>query len=338
MLYPIHYLPFRIGDTQSENAALSRLSSCISEIKSWMTANMLKLNEGKTKFFIAVPEHLRNKVPAVSLQAGNKIIQPSNTVSNLEVEFDVSLSMDCHIATLCSSLTNRLRNITRIRRFLDFNTCHLIIRALVLSRLDYSNGLFLGSNASDVLRLQRIQNWAAKLICGMTKFQHATPCLQRLHWLPVAKRIKFKILVTVFKCLHKKAPQYISSCLTLYRPHRGGLRSASDTTRLDVPSTAKTLKTTQNRTFSYASPRMWNDLPVFAELRHFDSVQENIEITFVFNIGSICNMFHSVSDHGLSFQRFDLHEKALYKCIIIIIIISPLILTKRAALNSLFDE
>ena len=264
------YVPFDIHDEESISTALSRLSSCISDIKSWMTLNMLKLNEQKTEFFIAVPDHLKSKIPPVSLQVGDKVIKPSDSVRNLGVVFDSSMSMHTHIKTLCSSLTYHLRNITRIRKFMDNDTCHLIVRALILSRLDYGNGLLLGSNACDIQRLQRIQNWAAKLICMARKFDHATPSLQELHWLPVRERVTFKILVTVFKCLSGVAPGYLSSCLSLYKARRVNLRSASDTTRLTQHSTIRTLKSASNRTFTYIAPAIWNHLP--AHTRNHDSL------------------------------------------------------------------
>jgi hypothetical protein len=75
------YIPFIMNDPQSLTSALSRLSSCISDIKSWMTLNMLKLNEEKTEFVIACPDHLKHKVPSVSLQVGDKVIKPSKSVS-----------------------------------------------------------------------------------------------------------------------------------------------------------------------------------------------------------------------------------------------------------------
>ncbi len=92
--------------------------------------------------------------------------------------------------------------------------------------------LLFGSNTTDIQRLQRLQNWAAKYICRARKHDHATPYLKELHWLPVRERITFKILVYVYKCLNGTAPDYLSSCLSPQRPGRSSLCPASDTTRL----------------------------------------------------------------------------------------------------------
>ena len=175
----------------------------------------------------------------VSLLVEGKTILPADSVRNLGVVFDSQMSMTMHVKTIYRSLTFQIRNISPIRRFLDFDTCHLIVRALILSRLDYGNGLLLGSNRSDIQKLQRIQNWAAKLICKATKRDHASPDLRELHWLPVEDRITFKIMVFVFTCLNRMTPENLSSSLSRHRPARAGLRSASDSTRLFVHKTTK---------------------------------------------------------------------------------------------------
>ena len=198
----------------------------------------------------------------VLLKVGDKSISPTDNVRNLGVIFDSRMTMSTHIKTLCRNLNFQLRNISRIRRFLDHDTCHLVVRALVLSRVDYGNGLLLGANTTDIQRLQRIQNWAAKLICRVLKSDHATPCLRMLHWLPVRQRINFKILSYVYKCVNGTAPSYLSSCFTRHKSSRTGLRSSSDTTRLAVQRSTKTLKSADNKSFTYLAPHMWNNLPI----------------------------------------------------------------------------
>ena len=142
-----------------------------------------------------------------------------------------------------------MRNISGIRRSLGENACHLVIRTLVLSKLDYGNALLLGCSATDLQRLQRIQNWAAKLIHMAPRSDHATPYIKRLHWLRVRERITFKVLICVYKCVYGLAPPYLTPLLHLYNPTRS-LRSSFDTTRLMEQSTIHILQSAANRTFS----------------------------------------------------------------------------------------
>jgi hypothetical protein len=100
---------------------------------------------------------------------------------------------------------------------------------LVLSRLDYCKALFAGLPEELINRLQRVQNAAAWLIKRVKRRDHITPHLAELHWLPVRLRIKFKILVLVYKCINGLALVYLKELitirrhsvnLTLYRPRQ----------------------------------------------------------------------------------------------------------------------
>jgi len=111
--------------------------------------------------------------------------------------------------------------------------------------------------------LQGVQNAAARLITGTRKFDHVTPILRELHWLPVAQQIQYKIAMLVNKCLRGLAPTYLAE---LCRPvvHLIGrlhLRSAASG-KLDVQRTATAIG---RRNFAISGPEIWNSLP--AELR-----------------------------------------------------------------------
>ena len=132
------YTSFNPRDHTSVESALSRMSACIDKIRHWMTVNYLKFNEDKTEFFVAIPNHLRQYLPPVSLRVGTKIIHSVDSVRNLGIVFDSFMSMTPQITSLCTTLNFQLRNISRIRKFLDQDTWNLVIRALVL----FENGLW----------------------------------------------------------------------------------------------------------------------------------------------------------------------------------------------------
>ena len=75
----------------------------------------------------------------------------------------------------------------------------------MLSRLDYGNATLAGLPRNQFDRLQSVINDAAQLVCSARKYEHITPLLRDLHWLPVRERIEFKLAVLVFRCLHGTA-------------------------------------------------------------------------------------------------------------------------------------
>ena len=76
--------------------------------------------------------------------------------------------------------------------------------------------MFAGAQNYIIEKLQRVQNTAARVISGLRKYDHITTTRYELHWLPVDRRIEFKILLLTYKALNGLAPQYISDLLVYY--------------------------------------------------------------------------------------------------------------------------
>ena len=117
--------------------------------------------------------------------------------------------MPCHISNLCRILNFHLRNLWRIRRFLSQEACHHVVRALILSRIDYANSLLYGARERDLKRLQRLQNKAARLVYACGRDKCSAELLSALHWLPVKERLNFKTMLNVYNCISGKDPAYL---------------------------------------------------------------------------------------------------------------------------------
>ena len=101
----------------------------------------------------------------------------------------------------------------------------IIIYSFITNRIDYYNSPLYGLPNSHIMKLQRIQNAAARLVTGTPRFCHVTPLLFHLHWLPISYRIKFKILLLTFKCLYGQAPNYLIDLITIKKQSGYSLRS-----------------------------------------------------------------------------------------------------------------
>ena len=96
-----------------------------------------------------------------------------------------------------------------------------------------------------------------ELLLGSQKYQHVTPALKELHWLPVRQRIKYKVLTLTYQMIHGLAPSYLCEMLTLYIPGRK-LRSA-ESLLLCLPK-CRTV-TYGSKSFIGISCTLWNSLP-----------------------------------------------------------------------------
>ena len=136
-------------------------------------------------------------------------IPSSPSIHKLGVIFDYPMNLAVHIINLSRSINWQLRNLNRIFKFLDTGKCHNIVRTLILSKLDYCNSLLYGIDKKHLNHLQILQNKCARLILKQPSRSHASPLLRSLHWLPIEKRILFKLIVQAFKVFHFHTPGYL---------------------------------------------------------------------------------------------------------------------------------
>ena len=115
---------------------------------------------------------------------------------------------------------------------------------------------------------RKSKNNAARVVSGSKKYDHITLVLKDLHWLPIRKRIEFKILLLTFKCMHGCAPLYLRGLLV----KQANTRTLRSNTKnlLQIPLTVN-LKRSGDRAFCAYAPRLWNELP--DNIKAADSVQ-----------------------------------------------------------------
>ena len=175
--------------------------------------------------------------------------------------------MESQFSSIRKSCYAQLRMIGQIRSCLTVKTTETLVRNLVISRLDYCNSLLISIPDYLIHKLQLLQNNAARLVYRLRKYDHITPALISLHWLPITMRPRFKMCLLVFKCFRRSAPDYLFDLLEIQEPQRS-LRSGRDTRLLTVPRSSSKLG---ERAFSISAPMVWNTLPF--TLRQIDSVQ-----------------------------------------------------------------
>ncbi len=209
--------------SQQDQMKLSKLTECVKNVKDWMTNNFLLLNSDKTEILLIGPKNSTQNLLDYNLQLDGCPVT-SCTVKNLGVILDSNLSFEKHISNVTKTGFFHLRNIAKLRNMLPVSDAEKLVHAFMTSRLDYCNALLGGCPASSINKLQVVQNAAARVLTRSRKYDHITPILQSLHWLPIKFCISYKILLLAYKALNGLAPAYLTSLLSRYNPSRS-LRS-----------------------------------------------------------------------------------------------------------------
>ena len=181
---------------------------------------------------------------------------------------DSSLTMSNQVCNLKKSCFQTLRKIEKIRNILNQENLKTIVNSLFVSCLDYCNALYYGIGQKLQIQLQQIQNAASKIVMGKYKYSHMEDDLNQLHWLPIKKRVLFKIALLVYKSMNGLAPPYLQELFN-YTSHGSDIR-------LNVPSTRTKYG---SRAFSVIGPRIFNSLPrTIKEIPEISTFKKHLKI------------------------------------------------------------
>ena len=193
---------------------LHSMQSCISDVKAWATANMLKLNDNKTELMLVNSKrakHIHNLPSSITM--GNAQISFKESVKNFGFTLDCHLTMNAHVTNITRTCYFEQHRLASIRRFLTSTATATLVSAFVLSRIGYCISLLFGYTYDVTSHLHRIQNYAARVILCLPKSSSITIHLKSLHWLPVNVRSTCKIAFLFYHCHSSTAPSYVADIL-----------------------------------------------------------------------------------------------------------------------------
>ena len=131
---------------------------------------------------------------------------PVSVVSNLGIYMDTDVSMRSQVSKTVAACFAILHQLQSIRR----SVLQSLVSSLVLQGLDYGNATLAGIPSHLSKRMQSVLNSAARLVFSASRYDRIMPLLTQLHWLKVPERIKFKLAVLVYKCVHWTALTYLA--------------------------------------------------------------------------------------------------------------------------------
>ena len=180
--------------------AFHRLESCITDVSVWLSSNSLKLNSDKSELFMFGSKSHLAKINVNSINVTLLQYVCERHAEILGSSLTQHMSMSHQVSNICKSIRFQLRNLGVIRKYLTHSATEKLVRALILTCLDFCNSLLYQLPCNQLDRLQRLQNSTARIVTRAPPQAHITLIFHSLHWPPVAERIKYKLLLLVFHC------------------------------------------------------------------------------------------------------------------------------------------
>ena len=225
---------YHFGNTNTINT-ISQLENCLLSIKQWMDQTRLKMNPSKTEFIYFGNAKQLLKCTANTINVAGDLILRSD-IRYLGVWLNSTLNFKLHVTKKCRAAMANFIRIRGIWHLLTEEATSSLVLSLCVSHLDYCNSVLYGLPDITLERLQKIENMCACLVLRQSKWESATACLAKLHWLPIRQRISCKICVLTYKLLHQQGPKYLQDMLQ-HKTFKSNLRSSQDNSLLLIPHT-----------------------------------------------------------------------------------------------------
>ena len=237
----------------------SNLQCALNSLTPWYSANRLSISAQKSAvMLIGKQSQVKNSILAVSIN-GDPLEQVCST-KYLGVTVDNTLSWDSQCDNLCFKLAGKIAVLRRIRSFVKTETLKLLYEKTIQPVMDYACSVWCNTKKSNINKLQRVQNYAARIITGNFDYinTQSIDVLRSLRWATVQERCDYFTAVLMFKAICGLTPMYMTDNIVMAAETHDRDTRLSNSNDVNIPPhNSDVLK----RSFIYNGSVIWNKLP-----------------------------------------------------------------------------
>ena len=244
------------GQKSNLQAVISRLESGLNSLDRWFRANGLKVNATKTQVItFGSRQNIRSLAP-VTVNFGGVALEPCTEVRNLGVTFDHLLNWDRHVANLTRRCFGTLAGLAHLRHHVPAHVVEMLVTALVMSQVRYCISVYGNGSSNNLSRIQKIINFAVRVIHGRSRYDHVSDLRQRLGWMTSDELVQYHTLRLLHKVLSDGEPESLATMFQTNSSRRE--RSTRQDSHLHIPASRTNAG---KRCFHRRAPVMYNALP-----------------------------------------------------------------------------
>ena len=245
------------GTINEINQLVKETENTLTQTKYYFNKNGLLVNPNKTQcIFIGSRQNIARIPRDTVISFGNSEIKPSVHVKNLGVYLDQYMSFERHVDEIYKKTMSSLIYLNRVKNQVTPDMRVILVQTLALSYLNYCSNIWGTTSRTQLHRIQKLQNFAAKVAVGNgRKYDHATPYINKLNWSKIDKKCILDTCILTYKFLNKLLPEWLMTFTLVSTINPVPTRQSND---LIVP---RTQTYTGERSFKVRAPKLWNTLP-----------------------------------------------------------------------------
>ena len=246
------------GKKSEIQKVVSRMERALCSLDNWFRANGLKVNAAKTQLMLlGSPQNLRT-VNDVNVKFRDQHLVPISEAKNLGLTFDRSLSWDRHVSIVTQRCFGVLTGLSHLRGHLPTAVLSALINALVFSQIRYCISVYGNGKKDNFRRIQKIINYAARVLFGRRKYDHVSDLLERLGWLGAEGMATYHTVCLTHKVRRCGEPEQLAAGLSTVAETRTAERCTRQDNLLSVPRSRTEMG---RRRFACRGPTLYNALP-----------------------------------------------------------------------------
>ena len=213
----------------------------------------------------------------MSLSFLKKAPLPVPYAKDLGVTFDRYLTFDNHVGDVVSTCMAKLCQVNRVKHCFDCDTLIKIITTLVLSKLYYCSSIWCNTSIGNIKKLKAVQNFACRIITNTRKFDHTTPALCKIGWLPAVKEhLEYRDIIKSYKCMNGLAPSYLCALFNKRAQLHDCVTRNKESLHIPLCNTVS-----GQRSFRFRAAKLWNNLDNELKQLPFGSFKKKIKTNMI---------------------------------------------------------
>jgi hypothetical protein len=246
-------------NAESEIDVENKLQKCVNEASKWFNENNLLLNAQKSNTMLIEPHTCKNNLHSFNIHIDGNILENVDTALYLGLLIDKKLTWSDQINRVSKTLGMKISNLKRAKKFGNKEILKYIYQYSIQPVIDYGITIWSDSTAINIHKIQRLQNYCARIVMNNFDFKNTRgiDLVKDLKWMSVKQRIDYFLCLTMFKCLHDKAPVYMQNEVSLVSSMNNKYREKREFD-IYLPSF---MSNTKEKSVYIRGAKVWNKLP-----------------------------------------------------------------------------
>ena len=250
------------GNTIEEVSTL--LQADVDRIVDWFRLNKLTINLAKSACMIfSTNTNVVNN--SLSINVNGTSIEQVTDVRYLGIYPDSRFSWNNHVSNVCKTIAPKVGLLKRLKHILPSDSLNYVYQAIVQSHIDYCLPVWGFTSESNINKVQRLQNRAARIIVGnYSQDVRGIDLVRQLGWFNVKERRDYFTALSVFKSINGLFPVYMHDLFTFSRDVNARSTRQADHGDMHVP---RVFKNVFKQSLQYTGAKLWNNLPNFLTIK-----------------------------------------------------------------------